>query len=179
MTHLHPTVEGGWWKKTFSHWLFICYLSIGFSSVLWKCHTSGHESPVSLLRLRHSGLLGTADGVSRSRLGVQSGVSRRGDDQIVTVPLVPLETAPESMPRANIFIITRGNSSWRLWTGPRGRRGPSGSDLTESAEAVDQKARCCVSRAWCIVGGLCSSHWGCRKGLCVNLLMTSEAVLST
>ena len=75
-------------------------------------------SSASLLRLRHWGLLGTADGVSRSRLGVQSGVSRRGDDQIVTVPLVPLETAPESMPRANIFIITRGNSSWRLWTGP-------------------------------------------------------------
>lgn len=29
---------------------------------------------------------------------MQSGVSRRGDDQIVTVPLVPLETAPESEP---------------------------------------------------------------------------------
>lgn len=29
---------------------------------------------------------------------MQSGVSRRGDDQIVTVPLVPLETAPESTP---------------------------------------------------------------------------------
>ncbi|KAM7382952.1 hypothetical protein PAMP_002645 [Pampus punctatissimus] len=43
-------------------------------------------------------LLRTADGVSRSRLGVQSGVSRHGDDQIVTIPLVPLETAPESMP---------------------------------------------------------------------------------
>ncbi|CAJ1062929.1 hypothetical protein L3Q82_012992%2C partial [Xyrichtys novacula] len=40
----------------------------------------------------------SADSVSRSKLGVQSGVSRRGDDQIVTVPLVPLETAPESMP---------------------------------------------------------------------------------
>lgn len=51
-----------------------------------------------LLYLCHSGLLRTADGVSRSRLGVQSGVSRRGDDQIVTVPLVPLETAPESVP---------------------------------------------------------------------------------
>ncbi|KAG7216453.1 hypothetical protein INR49_001939 [Caranx melampygus] len=50
--------------------------------------------PVSL----SLGPLRTADGVSRSRLGVQSGVSRCGDDQIVTVPLVPLETAPESTP---------------------------------------------------------------------------------
>lgn len=157
MTHLHPTVEGGGGKKQF-HIDYLSVISPLVSAPSSESVTSGHESPVSLLRLRHSGLLGTADGVSRSRLGVQSGVSRRGDDQIVTVPLVPLETAPESMPRANIFIITRGNSSWRLWTGPRGRRGPSGSDLTESAEAVDQKARCCVSRAWCIVGGLCSSH---------------------
>lgn len=30
--------------------------------------------------------------------GVQSGVSCCGDDQIVTVPPVPLETAPESVP---------------------------------------------------------------------------------
>lgn len=29
---------------------------------------------------------------------MQSGVSRCRDDQIVTVPLLPLETAPESMP---------------------------------------------------------------------------------
>lgn len=60
--------------------------------------TSGRMPSVSPRCLCHPGLLGTADGVSRSRLGVQSGVSRCGDDQIVTVPLVPLETAPESPP---------------------------------------------------------------------------------
>lgn len=59
---------------------------------------SGHALSSSLLYLCHSGLLRTADGVSRSRLGVQSGVSRCRDDQFVTVPLVPLETAPELTP---------------------------------------------------------------------------------
>lgn len=41
---------------------------------------------------------------------------------------------------ANIFIITRGNSIWRLWTGPHSRRWPSGSDLTECREAANRYA---------------------------------------
>lgn len=77
---------------------------------------------------------------------MQSGVSRRGDDQIVTVPLVPLETAPESM-----SVPTSSSSPAATAAGGSGpdrvaQRGPSGSDLTERVEVVDRKACCCGSR---------------------------------
>lgn len=130
--------------------------------------TSGHLPFTSLLYLCHSGLLRTADGVSRSRLGVQSGVSRRGDDQIVTVPLVPLETAPESMP-----VPTSSSSPAAT------AAGGSGPDRVAVTGQVGQTSlRVWGSRPWGLLVGLvvrrgalwedCILHtlvWESRKGL--------------
>lgn len=93
---------------------------------------------------------------------MQSGVSRRGDDQIVTVPLVPLETAPESMPVPTSSSSPAATAAGGSGPGRVATTGPTGSDLTESVEVIIRKACCCCSGAWCIMGGLSSSHSGLR-----------------
>lgn len=85
---------------------------------------------------------------------MQSGVSRCRDDQIVTVPLLPLETAPESMPVPTSSSSPAATAAGRSGLDRMGESGPSGSDLTESAEPVSREARCCSlweCSAFCVV----------------------------
>ncbi|CAK6958995.1 hypothetical protein L3Q82_012992%2C partial [Scomber scombrus] len=99
---------------------------------------------------RRSGLLRTADGVSRSRLGVQSGVSRHGDDQIVTVPLVPLETAPESMPvptSSSSPAATAAGGSGPDRAAVTGQVGQISLRVTASAYVIFFQQRVCTARS--------------------------------
>lgn len=110
----------------------------------------------SRLDRRRSGVSRTAGGVSQRGSGVRSGVGRCRDDQIVTVPLLPLETAPES----STPVPTSSSSPAATAAGPD-RVAEAGQVGQTSVRALSRGACCCCcSRVRCVFAGLLNTFLG-------------------